>query len=74
MSQQNGPYPSEWIRPSVNLIVETDEEGTMEVTYVSMDNEEVWRLVVFLIERLSRATGIDYNAICNDLKYIEEGE
>ena len=61
------------MREGVNLVVET-EGDTMKVVHSDLNMEQSWELVVFLLDRMSKYSGIEYNTICEDLKEQVEGE
>jgi len=63
----------EYQRDSVLLVVE-DIDNSMLITHTKMDSEDIVQLVVFMIDKLSRFSGIAYNEILEDLKEKEEGE
>jgi len=67
-------YPIvDYMRKGVNLVVET-EGDEMLITHSDLSPRQMWELMVFLVDKFSIYTGIDYNSVCEDLKEIEEGE
>ena len=63
----------EYMREGVNLVVQT-EGDEMKITHSDLSAEQTWRLIIFLIDKLSAYTGIRYNDIVSDLREIEDEE
>lgn len=61
----------EYMREGVNLLVET-EGNEMVITHSDLSPRQTWELIIFLIDRFSKYTGIPYNEVCDDLKEIED--
>jgi hypothetical protein len=57
-------------RDSVLLVVE-DIDNAMVITHTKLDAEDVWQLLVFMADKLSKYTGLPYNEVIENLKEIE---
>lgn len=67
------------MREGVNLLVESETdketgEGKMAITHMDLSPGQAVHLIQFLTESLEKMSGISYNEILDDLKYVEEGE
>lgn len=65
------------MRDGVNLLVESEVdketgEGQMAITHMDLSPSQVVHLIQFLTESLEKLSGISYNEILDDLKYVEE--
>ena len=58
----------DWIKPTVDFIVETNEEGVTEVTYNRMNLEAMFHLAVWMVGFISYHTGLPYNQVLEDMK------
>ena len=54
-------------KQGINLIVET-VGNEMKLTHSNMNAHQVWELIIFLIDKLSRYSGVPYNDVVEDLK------
>jgi hypothetical protein len=53
------------------------EDGNLSITKANMETIDVYYLLTYLVDRLSKATGQEYNDTLDDLKEVvkeEEGE
>lgn len=61
-------------QPSVKLIMELNDDGSLVMTYADMDVADVYNTVIYLVDKLANMTGGTYNNVLNDLKEIEGEE
>ena len=64
----------DYIKPTVDLIVETNDEGITEVSYNRLTVDKMFYLAVWIVGWLEYHTGIPYNKILDDLKEEIETE
>jgi len=60
-----------YIREGVKLVVENVGESLV-ITYAQLEIEDLYNLTIELVDRMSKATGQEYNQTLDELKEVEE--
>ena len=60
-----------YMREDVLLLVES-VDGSMVITHANMDITNLYHLTTYLVEQMSKRTGVSYNETCDDIKEIED--
>ena len=62
-----------YIREGVKLVVENVGESLV-ITYAQLEIEDLYNLTIELVDRMSKATGQEYNSVLEDLREVEDGD
>jgi len=60
------------MKEDVLLLVES-VDGSMVITHANLTLKDTYDLTLYLLEQMSRITGVDYNETCDNMKEIEDG-